>query len=270
MSKGQIIVYSISFILIVIAVGILISWHIENTQTTKITEELKRNVIFVSVPNDPKKIEIVNPPSIDTPQAQEYEALVEEPLLDTTIEDFLDENPDTVGWISIDGTNIDYPIVQTTDNEYYLTHSFDNSYNSSGWIFADYRNNMKDFDKNTIIYGHNRLNNTMFADLKTVLTNNWYTTSSWGIDLITMDKDTKWQIVSVYRVPAETYYLTTTFDNDLAYSEFLNTIIERSEFDFSAFLNTKDKILTLSTCTNINNGRIVVHAKLVKTQPRKK
>ena len=68
----------------------------------------------------------------------------------------LKENQETVSWITVNGTNINYPVVQHSDNEYYLNHSFDGSENSAGWIFLDYRNNIENTEKNTIIYGHSR------------------------------------------------------------------------------------------------------------------
>ena len=90
----------------------------------------------------------------------------------------LDINKDTVGWLKINNTNIDYPVVQTTDNEYYLNNDFEHYKNYNGWIFADYRNNMEDLDENTIIYGHNKyLNETMFGSLNKVLDDEWLNNS---------------------------------------------------------------------------------------------
>lgn len=75
-------------------------------------------------------------------------------------------NSNTKGWIQVNGTNINYPFVQAKDNKFYLTHSFDKSYNSAGWVFLDYRNNINELSKNTIIYAHGRLDTTMFGSLK--------------------------------------------------------------------------------------------------------
>ena len=74
---------------------------------------------------------------------------------------------------SNNGTNINYPYVQTTDNDYYLTHAFNKTRNSAGWVFLDYRNNPDLSDKNNIIYAHGRYDNTMFGTLKNALTNGW-------------------------------------------------------------------------------------------------
>ena len=80
-----------------------------------------------------------------------------------------EQNSDTVAWIGLESLNIEYPIVQTKDNEYYLEHSFDKSENTAGWIFADYRNKLDGKDKNIVIYGHNRKDGSMFGDLHKAL-----------------------------------------------------------------------------------------------------
>ena len=73
--------------------------------------------------------------------------------------DFKSINNKTVGWIQVNGTNI----VQTANNDYYLTYSFDKSYNNTGWVFLDYRNNLKKLNKNIILYAHGRTDKTMFG-----------------------------------------------------------------------------------------------------------
>ena len=84
-------------------------------------------------------------------------------------------NNSCFGWISVNNTNINYPVVKYTNNEYYLNHSFDKSQNSAGWIYSDYRNTCDGFDKNLIIYGHNRKDGTMFSPMnETCLNENWY------------------------------------------------------------------------------------------------
>ena len=71
-------------------------------------------------------------------------------MIDINFNELKNINNDVKGWIKVNGTNINYPFVQSKNNKYYLTHSFDKSYNSAGWLFLDYRNN----NKNTIIYAH--------------------------------------------------------------------------------------------------------------------
>ena len=83
-------------------------------------------------------------------------------------------NSDVVGWIQVAGTNINYPIVQSNDNDFYLNHSFDKSINGAGWVFMDYRNNPSSFDKNTIIYAHSRVDGSMFHTLRNVVKESWF------------------------------------------------------------------------------------------------
>ncbi len=87
--------------------------------------------------------------------------------------ELLKKNPDTVGWIKVEGTKVNYPVVQSTDNDYYLSHAFNKTANQGGWIFADYRNKFDDTDKNIIIYGHNRMDSSMFATLKNTQKQDW-------------------------------------------------------------------------------------------------
>ena len=77
----------------------------------------------------------------------------------------VEQNPETVGWITIPDTKINFPVLQTVDNDYYMNHNFENEYEYRGTIFMDYRNNPTDLDANTIIYGHNAYDGTVFSDL---------------------------------------------------------------------------------------------------------
>lgn len=173
------------------------------------------------------------------------------------------KNPNTIGWIKIDDTSVNYPILKGKDNKYYLNHSFDKSINSAGWIFADYRCNPDFSSKNTVIYGHSRKDGSMFGSIKNMLHSTWYDSNS-DIFVSSPKQNSVYRIFSMYTIKAETYYTTVDFNSDSDYEFFLNTILDRSIYDFKVDLNKDDKILTLSTCSSIGNNRIVVHAKLIK------
>lgn len=178
-------------------------------------------------------------------------------------------NPDTKGWIYVNNTNVNYPFVQGADNEFYLNHSYDKTYNVAGWLFADYKSNFDKFLKNTVIYGHGRVDQVMFGSLDRVLDESWYTNKqNQIIKLSTPEKNTLWQVFSIYTIPSESYYLTHTFENDESYGKFINTMKERSIYDFGINVTTKDRLLTLSTCLDFNGNRIVIQAKLIKEQKR--
>jgi sortase B len=177
-------------------------------------------------------------------------------------------NSDTKAWLKVSGTNINYPVVQTTDNTFYLSHTFDKSKNSAGWVFFDYRNNIGGNDTNTIIYAHARKDKTMFGSLSNTLNSSWYNNKdNYIIKLSTENENTLWQIFSIYKVPTTTDYLKVNFKTDEEYAEFINLITNRSIYNFNTEVTTDDRILTLSTCSG-KEKKLVVHAKLIKTESK--
>ncbi len=173
-------------------------------------------------------------------------------------------NSDTVGYISVRNTNISYPVVQASDNDFYLTRTFTKSNNPNGWIYMDYRNNSRSLDDNTIIYGHNS-RSIMFGQLEKVFTEEYYTNKS--NQVLTFNNETsemKWQIFSIYKIMETNDYLHVNFQNDAQFNTYVNMVIDRSIHNFGVSVNPGDNILTLSTCDRDNTYRLVVHAKLIK------
>lgn len=181
-----------------------------------------------------------------------------------------DINADTKGWIKVQGTNIDYPFVQATNNEFYLSHSIDKTTNQAGWLFMDYRNDIDNLDKNTIIFAHARIDGTMFGSMRSVLKQDWYTNKENLIIKIYSEKQkTQWRVFSVYHIETSDDYIQTSFGNADEFKSFLKLISNRSIHNFNNLTNEGDKILTLSTCYN-DTERIVLHAKLaLAPEPRK-
>ena len=176
-------------------------------------------------------------------------------------------NTDIVGFIEVDNTNISYPVVKSSDNSYYLNHSYKKEKNNIGSIFLDYRNDLDNLSKNNIIYGHGRLDNTMFGSLNNLLdSSNLDSKESYYITLSTPNSIMTFKIFSVYTIPKEGYYIKTYFSSNKYFKEFLETIMKRSIYNFNTDVNTSDKILTLSTCKDNFGKRIVVHAKLLKKE----
>ena len=254
------------FFLIVFGIGIykLLDWNKDNNDTDKIIEEINNQVNIIEKEDD-ETTEIMGKPVEDESEViNDYWYYVKFPLIDVDITSLKNKNADTIGWINVNNTNINYPYVQTSDNKYYLDHSFDKSYNEAGWVFMDYRNNSNLDNKNTILYAHSRLDKTMFGSLSKVLKYDWYSNKdNHIIRLSTENENTLWQIFSVYKIIEETYYITTNFNNNEEYTEFLSTLKGRSIYNFNTNLNGDDRILTLSTCYD-DNIRTVVHAKLIK------
>ncbi|MGN1338338.1 MAG: class B sortase [Candidatus Coprovivens sp.] len=188
-------------------------------------------------------------------------------LIDVNFNKLKKINNDTVGWIQVSGTNINYPFVQTNNNNYYLNHSFNKNNNSAGWVFLDYRNNLSNIEEhNTIIYAHGRYDSTMFGSLRNILTNDWLKDpTNHIIKLSTEYENTLWQVFSVYKIPTTSDYLKITFKTNEEYIKFINLIKNRSHYNFNTTVNNNDRILTLSTCYN-KKEKIVLHAKLIKKE----
>ena len=175
------------------------------------------------------------------------ENVAEPQKINDLFNELLDVNKDTVGWLKVNDTTIDYPVVQTDNNDYYLNNDYYRNKNYNGWIFADYRNNLNDLDQNTIIYGHNKyLNQTMFGTLNNVLSDSWIDNADNQIIIFNnLYKDMRWQIFSIYKINNTNDYLTTSFASKTAYKKFLRIITTRSIKDFNVEVTTNDKILTL-------------------------
>ena len=174
-------------------------------------------------------------------------------------------NNDTVGWIRVNNTKVNYPVVQTVDNEYYLSHAYDMENNLAGWIYMDYRNDIDNLDKNTIIYGHNISKDyLMFGSLRNTLNESWYKNSeNQIITFNTLNENINWQIFSMYTIEKTSDYLITEFSTKESYKRFIEKIKNRSVYDFEIEVNEEDKILTLSTCYQDDKHRLVIHAKMI-------
>lgn len=173
-------------------------------------------------------------------------------------------NPDTVGWLTVNNTNIDYPVVQAEDNKHYLDSNYNQEEDRDGWIFMDYRNNSAELSKNTIIYGHNRYySGVMFGTLYKTYYKSWYSKEeNQIIRFDTLYDSMEWQIFSIYKIEKTTDYMKVNFSSDEVWTYFLKMITDRSVYNFGVNVTAENKILTLSTCGSNHNQRLVIHAVL--------
>ncbi len=206
-----------------------------------------------------------NPDSICNPERNQelpnaYWQYLNTSLLSVNLEALKHENTDTVGWIQVPGTNVNYPFVQTSDNTFYLSHSFDKSYNMAGWVFLDYRNSKNLDQKNNIIYAHGRIDNAMFGSLRWALNDNWLNNAENHVIRTVSETGSKnWQVFSIYRIKTTSDYLKTSFTSNNSFTEFIKMIKGRSVKDFGAEIDSSIQILTLSTCYN-DDDKLVIHA----------
>ncbi|NLY44608.1 MAG: class B sortase [Tissierella sp.] len=185
---------------------------------------------------------------IDIVEAREVEDEEEENHISIDFDALIVENQDVVGWIYSEATPINYPIVQSKDNDYYLRRMLNGSYNIAGSIFMDYRNSSDFTDLNTIIYGHNLKNGTMFGTLKEYRSEEYYekhpiiylatSKNNYSIEVIAGYQTDIYS--NIYKIPE------TTEELEVLYEE----IIERSTFKTNALFQEGDRLITLSTCTD--------------------
>ena len=162
-------------------------------------------------------------------------------------------NPDIVGFLKVDGTNIEHLVVQTDNNDYYLYHNIEKKKNSSGWIFTDYRNKLDGTDKNIIIYGHNMRNGSMFSNLKNSITEEWEKNSkNHYITFITENENSIYEIISVKQVKSDEIY-------DLNDS---NIILKNNE---NITYKDSERFLTLYTCADNTKYRVIIYAKRIES-----
>lgn len=172
-------------------------------------------------------------------------------------------NNETVGWIEIEDTNINYPIVRHKDNSYYLSHSFDHSLNDAGWVFLDYRNSLNTLDKNSIIYAHGRIDGSMFGSLKFLFNDDYFNKEKHEFNVYTPTRTYTFEVFSFYKIRTTSDYLTNNFDDDEEFLNFTDKLKIRSAYNFNVDISSNDRILTLSTCYN-SYEKLVLHARLVR------
>lgn len=245
----------------------VIKWKKDNDNLIKEVQKITENIEVNDV-EDTKNTEIITQEE-EIPKFNPYWDYIKMNLIDVDFTDLKNTNNEVVGWLQVNGTNINYPFVQAVDNNYYLNHSFNKKYNQAGWAFMDYRNNKVDFDKNTIIYGHSLKSGAIFGSLGNILKSNWQNnTDNHVVKISTETENTLWQVFSVYVVPDTVDYLTINFRNDEEYSEFLDMLSSRSAYDFKTSVSTSDKIITLSSCYRTSDKKVVLHAKLIKRESK--
>ena len=257
------IIITLSLISYLICVFILTRWFVQSERNKHFSDNLSELTEQLETQDSETNVS-----SNLTNSTNSYQSDLN--YLNVNLDSYIKINSDTVAWIKVNGTNINYPVVQHKDNSYYLNHNFYNYKTDVGAVFADYRDEFDPFNNNTIIYAHNLVNRTMFGQVPLMLKKKWRSNpNNYYIKLSTRKTNSIWQIFSTYKISPTTDYLQSKFNSIEIYKNFLNTIKNRSSYNFNTELTTDDKIITLSTCDDIGTGRVVVHAKLIKIEEKK-
>ncbi len=171
-------------------------------------------------------------------------------------------NPDVVGWIYSEGTVINYPVVQGTDNSYYLKHLIDGTYNSDGSIFVDCENRPDFSDGNTVVYGHNMKDGMMFAELLNYTDQSYYEAHP-VIWLLTPQQNYQVVLYAGYTTDGTSDTYTIFESPGAAMWSYTEQMLQRSDFVSESLPNPEDRQVVLSTCAySRENARYVVHGVL--------
>lgn len=197
-----------------------------------------------------------------TPPESEYNEQLEK--LRAVLRSYKEHNEDVYGYISIPAVGLEYVVVQGEDNDYYLNHNYKKESLVIGSIFVDYRCDesiAKNF--NTVLYGHNIETNggAMFNRVTDYLKKDVFDNAL--IYMYTMDGVYVYQAFSVYSTRPDSGYIRTSFGSYEEFAEFAAKMKARSRIKNNVEVGENDRILTLSTCTNYNDGRYALHAVLV-------
>ncbi len=238
-----ILFYISSVLLMVYSLYLIIRWHQENRHNNSVKEQTLQLTTIEEVKESTKQ--------------EKY------PYIKTDFSNLLSINDDVRGWLQVPNTNINYPVVQADNNDYYLNHNFNKEENSAGWIFLDFRNDLKRQDTNIIIYGHNRLDSSMFGTLSKTHDEKWNKENKY-IFFNTTNSMNTYQIFSVYTVNANDFINSINFKTEEEYEEYIINIKRNSIIEYDIDVSTTDKIITLYTCAKNNIDRTILHAKLIQ------
>lgn len=201
--------------------------------------------------------------TVTDPSALTAETVTATPPLTVDFASLQAINPDIVGWLYVEALDISYPVVHGTDNDYYLHRTFEGKDNFAGTLFVEYRNGREFKDPNTIIYGHNMKNQSMFGKLKFLKEQNKYADSPY-FWILTPDYNYRYEIFSmqVTEADGEVYTLFTNPGDEFV--EYLTKRQKESEVQCADVSFNKDsRIVTLSTCTSDEIQRFVVQGLLI-------
>lgn len=252
------IVFGLSLIVIVSAI-LLIKEINQYSESSNIYKDLENNVI------KEKKIQS----SIENEFTNDDINKIEDNF-DNFFVDFdklKEEAPNVVGWIMQENTSINYPIMQTDNNDYYLNRLYNDIQNKSGSIYMDYENSSNFNDYNTIIYGHNMNDGAMFASLLEYQKQDYYDANK-TMSLLTPDAKYIVEIFGAFiadtnEAGTEKSPWNLKWEKYEDYSNWLTTMQNRSLINTNVIVSSGDKIITLSTCTPTGKNRFIVMGKLV-------
>ena len=174
-------------------------------------------------------------------------------------------NDDIVAYIHIEGTNISNVVLQGADNVFYLNRDVNMQPNVNGSLFLDFENSPDFSDRNSVIYGHNMRNGTMFHNLRYFMGSDFFDANRY-IVIVTENEILTYEIFSAFSTRTDFEYIQVDFYDDEDYLQLVNELRRRSVHEKDIHVNADDRILILSTCTNTARDMRFVVAGVLQTQ----
>lgn len=261
-----ILIYWILISLIIISIIYVLKYIFTNISLKKELEEETNLLNTIEI--DESKLE-----TIETNESQEgnlEEQIQTERMLQ--VKELKEENQDIVGWLEIENTNINYPVLQGKDNQYYMTHNYKKQKSKNGSIFLDKDYNWDIKSNNLLIYGHNLNNGTMFQELLKYEKENFYKEHP-VIRFTTEKEDSNYEIISVIKTRVFyqneenvfRYYFFINPKSEEEYNKFITNAKKESLYETNKTANYGDELITLSTCSyHVKDGRFAVIGKKIE------
>ena len=264
------IIYILLTALIIFSVIYLINYYIDK-YTTKKQSNLLNNISIAEnlVIGDPINNTDTEQNNDTTNITEDNNAVVQKSERMLKLEELQKQNPDIIGWLEIENTNINYPVLQGTDNSYYMNHNYKKKQTKSGSIFLDKSYSWSTPDDNLLIYGHNMSNGAMFQNLLKYKSKSFYNNHP-TIRFTTDTEDAYYDIISVFESKVYNksdknvfrYYQFINAKSENEYNDFVSNAEKISLYDTGQTAKYGDQLLTLSTCAyHTKNGRFAVVAK---------
>ena len=265
--KIYIFIYAILIFLIILSLLYIIKFSLlkkEAIAQSNLLNNYTNAIISSTLKEEKNKIlnEVPNQTSIE-----ETERIL-------AVKELKKENSDIVGWLEIENTNINYPVLQGTDNEYYMTHNYKKEKSKNGSIFLNNEYDWSIPSSNLLIYGHNLNNGTMFQELLKYADESFYIEHP-IIHFTTTKEDAKYEIISVFksRVYYKSeenvfrYYYFINANSEAEYNQFVSDAKKASLYNIDATAKYGDQLITLSTCSyHVKDGRFAVVGRKIDSQ----
>lgn len=264
----RIMILVFSLVLLTVSSFELYAYYKDNSESDRKTDTLREQAVVSIAPAMPADPSISESKPVSDPEDPLLPVPGKYPPISYTIPLMVDfpllqeQNPDIIAWIYSEGTTIDYPVVHSHDNNDYLNRLIDGTYNPNGSIFVDFRNVADFSDSNTLVYGHNMINGTMFSSLINYKKQSYYEAHP-NLWILTPERAYRVDLIAGMTIPSDSE-IYTIFDSQDDMMEVLEDAVARSTFQSDVPLEDIERIVTLSTCTyDYNTARYVVIGKLV-------